>query len=532
MSPRSSDRSTFSAVVSGVLVGVLVFALGLGTLYAVRHTDWNGSGDGSSATPSPSGKPRLQPLPAGPMPATDPKLKKFYDQRLSWQDCGANECSTLTVPLDYAHPDGQTIGIHVLRVPARGKRIGSLLVNPGGPGASGAEYAAAGSLVFGADIPRSYDLIGFDPRGVGSSDPLKCVGTKELDELVAADPDPDDQAERDELDAQVKRFGDGCLKNGGALARHMSTPEAARDMDILRDALGEKKMDYFGASYGTFLGATYANLFPTHVGRMVLDGAVDPALSNEQLSLQQAAGFETALRAYIADCVQQGNCILGDSVDAGAKRVRQFLDDVETTPLKGDGSRQLTSGTAMLGIWMPLYVKQYWPQLTSALTSAIKDHDGSQLLGLADLYNSRGPNGYTDNSINALYAVNCLDHDDYVPTSQVPRHFAAFEKASPTFGRAFAFGLSTCSAWPVKSHRHTVAMAAKGAAPIVVLGTTRDPATPYAWAKNLARELSSGVFVSRDGDGHTAFNQGNSCIDRIVVDYLVDGKVPKDGTSC
>jgi pimeloyl-ACP methyl ester carboxylesterase len=302
-------------------------------------------------------------------------------------------------------------------------------------------------------------------------------------------------------------------------------------MDILRAALGQPKLDYLGASYGTLIGATYANLFPRHVGRFVLDGAIDPSLSNEQLSLAQAHGFETALRAYVKDCVDGGSCFLGGSVDAGIRKIQSFLTAVESRPLPTGESRELTEGLAMLGIWMPLYVKEYWPQLSAALKQAM-DGSGSDLLRLADAYTSRGPSGYTDNSMEALYAVNCLDHDDYIATKDVPSHFAEFEKASPTFGRAFAFGLSTCSQWPVKSGKHTVALHAAGAPPIVVIGTTRDPATPLAWAQSLADQLDSGRLITRDGDGHTAFQRGNGCVDDAVEHWLIDGDAPKPDLHC
>ena len=520
----------------GLLVAVLVIVLAVGGFVgwrAVSGDDEPGAAPsgptnastGASATPSPS---------ASGSTGADPALARFYDQKLDWRDCGRDQCARLTVPLDYADPAGKTIQLAVLKVPASAPsaRVGALVVNPGGPGGSGVSYAAAGSLQFGTPLSRAYDIVGFDPRGVGQSDPVQCLDTQQLDRLIAFDPDPDTAAERNEMDRLIHGFGQGCLDRSGALPRHMSTQEAARDMDILRAALGEAKLNYLGASYGTFLGATYADLFPTRVGRFVLDGAIDPSLSNEQLSLAQAHGFETALRAYVKDCVDRGGCFLGDSVDAGVKRIQDFLAEMEKKNLPTGESRQLTEGLAMLGIWMPLYIKDYWDQLSSALEEAMQQGRGSQLLQLADLYTSRGPSGYTDNSMEALYAVNCLDHDDYIETSQVPSHFAQFEKASPTFGRAFAFGLSTCSQWPVQSGQHTVALHAKGAPPIVVIGTTRDPATPLAWAQALAKQLDSGRLITRDGDGHTAFQRGNGCVDQAVEAWLIQGKVPQDGLSC
>ena len=524
-----------SPVLVGVLVGLLVFAIA-----AAGFAGWRGLADDDTGDPgaaptvgsgSPSSTP--SPTPTAPMPDTDAALARYYEQKLAWRDCGRDKCARLTVPLDYADPSGKTLELAVLKVPASSSsaRLGALVVNPGGPGGSGVSYAAAGSLQFGTPLSRSFDIVGFDPRGVGQSEPVECLDTRQLDRLVAFDPDPDDLAERNEMDQLIHGFGQGCLDHSGDLARHMSTKEAARDMDILRAALGEPKLNYLGASYGTFLGATYADLFPGHVGRFVLDGAVDPALSTEQLSLQQAHGFETALRAYVQDCVDGGGCFLGGSVDEGVKRIQQFLAEVEQEPLPTGESRELTEGLAMLGIWMPLYVREYWDQLTSALKSAFNG-SGKQLLALADFYTSRGPSSYSDNSMEALYAVNCLDHDDFVPTADVPSHFAQFEQASPTFGRAFAFSLSTCSQWPVQSGQRTVALHAAGAPPIVVIGTTRDPATPLAWSQALARELDSGQLITRDGDGHTGFQRGNSCVDDAVEAWLIQGQAPKDDLHC
>jgi pimeloyl-ACP methyl ester carboxylesterase len=510
-------------------IAVLVLALALGAVLAVQAVRDDG-------TPSSSGtqSSAAAPSPTGPLPRTDPRLATYYRQHLDWRKCGADQCTKLTVPLDYTRPDGQTLRLAVLKVPAgdQADKVGALVVNPGGPGGSGVQYAQNASSVFRSQLTDRYDIVGFDPRGVGQSDPLECVGTSQLDELIAADPDPDTAAERDRMDALVKGMGDGCLRHDPGLARHMSTVEAARDIDILRAALGQPKLDYFGASYGTFLGATYANLFPKNVGRMVLDGAIDPSLSNEQMSLAQAHGFQVALDAYVHHCVQQGDCPLGTSDRQALARVSSFLADVEKNPLPTGTDRPLTSGLAMMGIWLPLYVKSAWDQLTLGFRQALEDHKGSVLLALADIYASRGPNGYTDNSMEALYAVNCLDHDDFVPTAQVPQHFAAFEKASPTFGKAFAFSLSTCSVWPVRTGNRTTALHARGAPPILVVGTTRDPATPFAWAKALAGQLDSGVLLTRDGDGHTGYNQGNTCVDTTVEDYLTAGKVPRNGKAC
>jgi pimeloyl-ACP methyl ester carboxylesterase len=526
--PGAQPPRNGNSVLIGVLVGVVVFALiaaGIGIYAAKHHRSGIALGP---VTTTPTASPATAPL-----PSTDPALAKFYDQKLSWTRCGRDQCARLTVPLDYAKPAGADLRLALLKVPAQvpSERLGALVVNPGGPGGSGIDYAAAGSLQFGAPLSNHFDIVGFDPRGVGKSDPLTCASTAQIDELLAFDPDPLTAAGRTRMDTLIRAFGQGCLTRSGDLARHMSTKEAARDMDILRAALGEPKLDYLGASYGTFLGATYAGLFPTHVGHFVLDGAIDPALSNAQLSIEQAHGFETALRAYAANCAASG-CFLGRTTDEVVTRIQKFLASTDQVPLDTGSSRKLTEGYATIGVWLPLYVKSYWPNLTDALKLAIIDHDGSGLLSLADAYSSRGTTGYTDNSVEALYAVNCLDHDDYIATSDVPARFAEFLKASPTFGRAFAFGLSTCSTWPVRSGQASQAIHAAGAPPIVVVGTTRDPATPLAWAQALAGELDSGRLITRNGDGHTGFRQGNPCVDNAVQDWLISGKVPPADLHC
>ncbi len=229
--------------------------------------------------------------------------------------------------------------------------------------------------------------------------------------------------------------------------------------------------------------------------------------------------------------MDQGGCFLGSTVDEGTTRIRRFLDSVEAKPITGSGGRPLTVGNAVLGIWAPLYNKDYWGLLDSALRSAFAGN-GAQLLNLSDAYTSRGPSGYVDNSLEALYAVNCLDHDDSIPSLKVPSYIPEFEKASPTFGAIFAFGLSSCSKWPIHTGRVPEPIHAAGAPPILVIGTTRDPATPLSWARALANQLDSGVLVKRDGDGHTGYNAGNQCVDNTVESYLVSGKVPPGEVDC
>jgi pimeloyl-ACP methyl ester carboxylesterase len=516
-----------------VVVLVLALLLGVGGTAALVIVTAVG-GDGAAPSAPRTDVPTTTPKPGATDPPR-PALAPYYAQQLSWSVCRRGDlCSTLTLPLDYHDPTGETIDIAVLKVPAADpdRRIGSLVVNPGGPGAPGTDYAASAQSVFRQPILDVYDIVGFDPRGTGSSDPVDCLTDDELDAYVATDPTPDTSVEVADYTRWVDELGRGCAERSGDLAAHVTTVEAARDMDVLRAALGESTMTYLGASYGTKLGATYADLFPHKAGRLVLDGAVDLSISSRELSLEQAAGFETALRSYVQNCVDESDdCFLGDSVDDGLDRIAGFLDDVDAEPLETDTDRELQVGNAFYGIVLPLYSRDYWSLLSQALQAGF-DGDGSILLQLSDLYSSRGSEGYTDNSTEANYAINCLDDPYSIPASAVAANEPDFEKASPTFGDVFAWGLMSCHGVQAKATEKDAKIDAAGAAPIVVVGTTRDPATPYQWAVHLADQLESGVLVSRDGDGHTGYNSGNECVDSAVEDYLIDGTVPEDGLSC
>ncbi|MEP9384556.1 alpha/beta hydrolase [Nocardioides sp. KR10-350] len=531
-------------LVVGVVL-VLVASGVVGALLGLRRDDSGGSSSSGPALPTPTQSSPSQepsagvlstPPEAGATTPPDPALARFYSQKLSWSGCrGSFQCAKLEVPLDYDHPEGRTIEIALLRDPADDPdhRVGSLVVNPGGPGAPGTDYAASGGFAFGRALRDDFDIVGFDPRGTGDSAPVDCLTDDQLDQYLAADPSPDTPAEVKAYEGWATRFGEGCASRSGAVAGHVTTVETARDMDVLRAALGEKQMDYLGASYGTKLGTTYADLFPSRVGRFVLDGAMDPDVTARELNLQQAAGFETALRSYVKNCVDGGSCFLGDTVDAGVRKVQQILAGFDAHPLTV-GGRTLTQGGALYGVITPLYNRSYWSLLDQALQGAMKG-DGTMLMTLADAYASRGSSGYTDNSMEANWAINCLDDPWSATPAEVEKDLPEFEKASPTFGDAMAWMMIGCSGETQRAtepSQKAPAVGAKGADPIVVVGTTRDPATPYAWAKSLASELDSSVLVSRDGDGHTGYNSGNSCVDDAVEGYLVDGKVPKDGLSC
>ena len=511
------------------LLVVLALVLGGGGLVALtllRAGDDSATSGRALPAPASAAEPGAQDAP-------DPALQRFYSQRLHWSRCRDDFwCASLQVPLDYAKPAGATIELALLAAPATGRRIGAMVVNPGGPGVPGTDYAAVSARAFRKPLREHYDIVGFDPRGTGASSPVDCLSDSALTTYLAGDPDPDDPSEEAAYFAGARAIGAGCAKLSGPVAAHVSTVEAARDMDVLRAALGTARLTYFGASYGTKLGATYADLFPSRVGRFVLDGAVDPALPTRELNLQQAQGFETALRAYVANCTKSHGCFLGDTVDDGVAKVKAFLDDLDAHPLSTRDGRELTEADAFYGLAYPLYSRDLWLLLSTSLKAALAG-DGSALMLLADTYLERTGTRYRNNTNEAIYAINCLDDPwaRHTP-AEVSADLPDFERASPTFGRVFAWLGASCSGLRVPTTSRPHAVHAAGAAPIVVTGTTRDPATPLQWAKNLASELESGVLVTRDGDGHTAYNSGNSCVDRALEAYLVDGTVPHDGLEC
>lgn len=460
-------------------------------------------------------------------------LDAIYAQQLDWQGCGDLECATLVVPLDYADPDGETIEIAVSRHRATGDRLGSLLVNPGGPGSSGIDALSSIAIPrFGDEVVDRYDLVGFDPRGVAASTPVTCVDGPEMDQIVSTDfdftTDEGIQAAEDAYGA----FGAACLQNTGPLLGHVDTVSAAKDMDVLRAVLGDDTLTYVGYSYGTQLGATYAALFPQQVGRLVLDGALDPTLTSQELSEGQAEGFENALRAYVADCQAGADCPLTGSVDDGLAQVRSVLDRARKSPLPTGTSRPLTGTLAFSGIALPLYDEGSWSYLTMGLDAALSG-DGSILLQLADLYYDRNADGtYASNSTAAFWAIGCADDRGTTDVAEMRAQAAAIEEVAPTVGYFFGYGGVICAQWPVPEAGGLDDYSAAGAAPIVVVGTTNDPATPYAWAESLAETLDSGHLLTYQGEGHTAYGRSNACIADAVDAYLVDGTVPADGTRC
>ncbi|KAB1983467.1 alpha/beta hydrolase [Streptomyces triticiradicis] len=518
--------------------GALLAAVALLVSACSSGSPSGGSSGSSTRTAAPTGA-ALTPLPRD----TPSALAPYYGQKLNWRSCGVPgfECATMKAPLDYDKPGSGDVRLAVSRAKATGpgKRLGSLLVNPGGPGGSAVNYLQSyAGIGYPAEVRARYDMVAVDPRGVARSEPVECLNGRAMDAYTQTDTTPDDGRETDQLVEAFKKFAGGCGAHSPDVLRHVSTVEAARDMDILRAVLGDEKLTYVGASYGTFLGATYAGLYPDRVGRLVLDGALDPSLDARRLNEEQTAGFETAFQSFAKDCVRHSDCPLGDagtSPDQVGRNLKAFFRQLDKKPIPaGDpDGRKLGEALATTGVITAMYDESSWPQLRDALTSAMRRNDGAGLLALSDSYYERDADGQYANLMSANAAVNCLDLPPaFSGPDQVERSLPAFEKASPVFGEGLAWASLNCAYWPVGNTGEPHRIEAKGAAPILVVGTTRDPATPYPWARSLASQLSSGTLLTYVGDGHTAYGRGSACIDSAIDRYLLQGVPPEKGKRC
>ncbi|WP_424528071.1 alpha/beta hydrolase [Sphaerisporangium viridialbum] len=515
----SGASRTATALVAAMLVASACSAKG-----AAEHPK-----DGSSSVDPPAGAAATQ--------APSDALAPFYTQKIAWTPCKDNfQCGRLDVPLDYANPGGERIKISVVRLPATGAdRVGSILLNPGGPGGSGIEYARAAKTVLSPAVLSRFDTVGFDPRGVGESSPVRCLSGAQLDKFIGLDGTPDNPAEVAALAKGAKEFAEGCEAKSAKLLPHVGTADAARDMDVLRAALGDKGLTYLGKSYGTYLGAVYADLFPKKVRALVLDGAIDPSLPPvPDINAAQARGFEVAFRSFLDDCFKESSCPFSSrNTDMALTQLSNLLQAADQHPLRnntGDG-RKIDESWTTLGIVTALYDKRSWPVLRAALGQAFRG-DGTTLLKLADILVDRHQDGTYSNQTEANMAVNCLDHPYPHKISAYEDAARAAQKESPHFGAYVMWGSLPCEYWPVKPTGVNKPLKAAGSPPIVVVGTQRDPATPYEWAKSLASELSSGVLLSYDGDGHTAYRTGSTCIDEAVDRYLISLTPPSKGTLC
>lgn len=478
--------------------------------------------DGTNAAPSASS-------------AAAPKgLETYYSQKLDWKDCGdVLECATLKVPLDYSDPSGESIELSLNRRAAENASA-NLLINPGGPGGSGLDMVESSvQSMFSEDLQAAYNIIGFDPRGVGKSSPVTCQTDAEIDQGRQENLRawlPEDQTQ---IIEETDDYAADCTANTGDLLGHVDTVSAAKDMDVIRAALGDKQLDYLGFSYGTFLGSTYADLFPKKVGRFVLDGAMDPTSQASDLTKAQAVGFENEIDAWLAQCVESEDCPFSGSVAEAKVQLQQFFAQVENQPMVSSDGRTVPIIDFVNGFILPLYDNSNWPYLTEAMASAVNDGNVDSILGFADIAADRQIDGtYSSNSSDAFTAINCLDRPMNANSDAMSEEATELMRVAPTLGKYLSYGEIACDVWDHKASGHAEELNAPGSNEILVVGTTGDPATPYKWSQSLAKQLDNATLLTYEGHGHTAYGRSNDCITDAVDGYLIDGKVPAANSQC
>jgi pimeloyl-ACP methyl ester carboxylesterase len=456
---------------------------------------------------------------------------EFQDQVISWASCESDfDCATVAVPLDHLNPADQIIEIALIRK-AGTENLTPLLINPGGPGASGFDYVRDGYETLGTDqLRNNFQLVGFDPRGVGRSAPVTCTDEKVKDQVYYEESgfplgSEDDFAFSKDV---LERFAASCQETGFDVA-YFNTQQSARDMDLIRAALGVEKLDYLGFSYGTELGATYIALFPERVGMFVLDGAVDPTLSSAQGTVNQVAGFDKAFRSYLQDCLANSDCPFTGTVEQALTKVGELLVKLETSQLPTQYDRDAGLTVALYGIIAALYAEQSWPYLTQAFQEAF-DGDGSTLLLLADFYNDKDPDGgYLSNISEANVAINCADE------RVGPEEFASLREdvltASSVFGKYFGYPELSCLGWPEGKSMIELDYSVTLTTGPLVIGTTGDPATPYQQAVSLAKLLSGATLLTFEGEGHTAYGSSD-CVNKHVEEYLLNGNLTSSELRC
>ncbi len=492
-------------------------------------------------TPSPAGDAiRLSAVP-GPavdrptLPAVDPAVPGLVDglpgddltsylaQKLTWTDCKERTvCASVLAPLDYADPSSRAVTLALRRLPAsKSPKLGTLFINPGGPGGSGTDLVTR----FATKGLEQYDVVGWDPRGVGGSTAVQCYGSADAEAFTKLDGSPDTDAERVALIQGTYAFDASCWEHSGALLEHISTIETVRDLNLLRTLLGDSELHYLGYSYGTQIGAYYAELYPGNVGRMVLDSAVDITDNKDVI---QAMGFDLALGNFAAWCAAN-SCSLGTTKDGVLRTITALLDRLDGSPVPA-GQRTLTQSLAVAGIAGMLYSgADAFETLEQMIALAIRG-DGRGLMYSADNMNSRDNRGNYGGLFFSFPAISCLDSTDDTGVLAEDRTWVDNQQKAPIFGRYFGPSYG-CDLWPVRPSLKLTPRGA-GAKPIVVIGATGDSATPYQQAVDMARQLESGVLVTYDGFGHATYGGKSACVDALVVSYLVDARVPADGTKC
>ncbi|MBV6696538.1 alpha/beta hydrolase [Kitasatospora aureofaciens] len=536
---------------------VLLTALAAGTLLLSSACNDNAApaqdkAAGAPAAATPTATPTPTPKPTG---ADDPALKPFYGQQIAWAACPADpqaekakidisgmQCGKLHVPLDYANATKDALDVALIKLPAAkpDQKVGSLMVNPGGPGESGVDMVKYGAKDFTGALHNRFDVIGFDPRGTGDSSPIVCYDDKQRDALDQTDEPLDPAARKTQHVKMATDHAAACEAKAGKLLPFVGTRNTARDMDVLRAAVGDKKLNYLGVSYGTYLGSLYAEEFPKYVGRLILDGAVDPAADSLDEGVNQRIGFEKSFDRFAADCVNNhaAECPLGSDPDQAAKKAADFLDGLRDHPLTAKDGRKIGSDLAWTGTTQLLYgdEKTSWQYLRNSLGWAMKRGVGDGLLAFADEYNGRDQNGHYNASQEALGAIRCADIASPAPTPEKAQQVVAkLQAEAPLMSKGVSVDDYTeagCAYWPFKTTEKPHTIRAEGADPILVVGSTGDPATPYAAAESLAKGFANATLLTRVGEGHGAFGKGNACIDQAYEAYLTAGTLPAPGTRC
>jgi pimeloyl-ACP methyl ester carboxylesterase len=452
---------------------------------------------------------------------------------LTWKGCGGGfQCATLSVPVDPSTP-APTLNLAVIRVPAQDadRRIGSLVINPGGPGVPAVQFLRSVASTLPDDVRERFDLVAFDPRGVGESDPIECADS--LDPVFDEEFEPATESARTELVDEVTSLARQCAARNGDLLAHVSTADATRDLEQLRVALGEQKLSFLGYSYGTFLGASYAQAYPDHVRAFVLDGPVDPSMSARAVTLGQARGFEQSLDDFLAHCSDDRSCAFHSDGHAARAydtlRARAARAPLATADADGRRLNQTRFDAAVL---QQLYLgRAAWPGLADALAAADRG-DASTLLAGADAFVGRTEDGGDDHVLESFWAVTCLDGPVVAGAAAAADLEQEAIEVAPRMGAFIVNNSLPCSVWPVPPVAPVGRLTAPGAPPILVIGTTRDPATPLGQARSLARALERGRLLVAAGEQHTSFNNGNGCVDAIVTRYLVSRDLPRAGTRC
>jgi pimeloyl-ACP methyl ester carboxylesterase len=490
--------------------------------------------------------------PAGAVPAG---LDRFYAQPLTWGECAPYatsadtrsafggkglQCARLTVPLDYSKPEGDTITIGVLRHKASdsGGRVGALLMNPGGPGAPGMELAAnLSSRVSGTELGRRFDLVGFDPRGIGASDPeVNCLTDRERDTERAEDLALDGSAAGvARQESEARDFAAQCAQHtahGTAMLANIGTRDVARDMDVLRSALGESKLTYLGYSYGTRLGYTYAEEFPGNVRAMVLDGAVDPNQAPLDDRVAQAAGFQTAFNQFAEWCAGRQDCVVGPNPATASQAFQNLVRPLIDHPLPLLDGRKMTFDDVTLGTIQALYSQKLWQALNTGLNN-LRNGRGDTLMALADMYDDRDTTGHYTNTQDAFTAIRCVDDPPVTDKAKILDANNRFQQVAPFLddGRPNGAALDSCAFWPLPNTSQPHEPNVSGVPPVLVISTTNDPATPYQAGVDLAKAMN-GALLTFVGTQHTAFLQGNQCVDAAGSAYLINNIVPPVGQRC